>query len=321
VANLIQNIMDNINQDLDKEIMKAFQEAEDQPESLAITPTIEQENLWSEIMQKVTPEDVFLEQIFVEFPEDIKSFLASPELAKNIGTLGDKFTFSTEQKTKLGNNIVKFFAGVFNSFSDFTDKLKEELGILENDLDNLTNDLSAQIFTPHKDYFEDLFEYLASPASQENVEDVEVTLAVKGDLASQWFIGEEEKERVEEQLKTLPEDLRSELSIGNAQNLVTNILSARNLSEEQINIAIKLTGKVMMGFLAPRDFINVLAQELQIGVDVARNIALEINEQVFLPVRDSLKKVHGLDKSKEAPSSVEMPVQEEELEVPKPLEG
>lgn len=55
------------------------------------------------------------------------------------------------------------------------------------------------------------------------------------------------------------------------------------------------TGLVMLGLTSPREFIPNLAARLNVDKEMARKIAEEINGQVFVRVRESLKKVHAIE--------------------------
>lgn len=104
-----------------------------------------------------------------------------------------------------------------------------------------------------------------------------------------------DKEQVLEQYKNLPDDLREAIFSQVGDEQIFNIVTTKNLSEDRASLAARLSGRVLLGFLAPRDFISSLAEELQINYETAKQIALEINEQIFLPVRDSLRKIHNLE--------------------------
>lgn len=124
-----------------------------------------------------------------------------------------------------------------------------------------------------------------------------------------------EDSRILEQYETLPDDLKEILSSSDATALIFYIVAGRGFSDDQANSAALLTSRVLLGFLAPRDFISSLAEELQIDYETAKQIALEINEQVFLPVRDSLRKIHNLTEA--GPEAVEEAALPEE---PAPVE-
>ena len=61
------------------------------------------------------------------------------------------------------------------------------------------------------------------------------------------------------------------------------------------------TGLVMMGITPPSDYVKNLIQRLGVAPEKAKAIAEEINQKIFQPVRESLKKVHGLAKAEPKP--------------------
>lgn len=113
-----------------------------------------------------------------------------------------------------------------------------------------------------------------------------------------------EKEKVLEQYKSLPEDLKTAIFSEEGDDQIFRIVAEKGLSEDQASTAARLSGRVLLGFLAPRDFISALAEELKIDYETARAVGLELNEQIFLPVRDSLRKIHHLET--ESPSEAEI---------------
>lgn len=51
---------------------------------------------------------------------------------------------------------------------------------------------------------------------------------------------------------------------------------------------------IMFGVVKPQEFIPNLREKLKIDDEEARKIALEVNEQIFNPIRESLKQVHAM---------------------------
>jgi hypothetical protein len=60
----------------------------------------------------------------------------------------------------------------------------------------------------------------------------------------------------------------------------------------------RLTGRVLVGMIKPKDFIPSLEKELGVSNEMARAIAMEVNEKIFAPVKDLLMEVHGLGEVK-----------------------
>lgn len=56
----------------------------------------------------------------------------------------------------------------------------------------------------------------------------------------------------------------------------------------------RLTGRILIGMINPKDFIPNLEKELDISNEKARIIAKEVNEKIFAPVKDFLIEIHQL---------------------------
>ena len=55
------------------------------------------------------------------------------------------------------------------------------------------------------------------------------------------------------------------------------------------------TGLVFLGLTRPQEFVSNLAERLGVAREAARDIAADVNERVFLPVREHLKALHHAD--------------------------
>lgn len=95
--------------------------------------------------------------------------------------------------------------------------------------------------------------------------------------------------------KNLPEDLKGAIFNVEMTKAVDAIGKKYNLYVDRIGILGNETGMVMLGVTKPKDFVSNLSARLGVSNDMARSIAEEINQQIFSKVRESLKKVHGID--------------------------
>ena len=83
------------------------------------------------------------------------------------------------------------------------------------------------------------------------------------------------------------------LSIRVAEQL-QEIGKKHRLHIDKIDALFDEAGAVMLGLTHPRDFIGKLAQKLDIDKEKTKKIAQDVNEQIFKPIRESLKKIHGI---------------------------
>lgn len=107
------------------------------------------------------------------------------------------------------------------------------------------------------------------------------------------------EEQIAQMYDNLPEDLKDAIFGVEMNEIVEKIGRENQLNIEQIGDLANETGMVMLGVTHPNEFIANLADRLEVDKEKARAIAQEINEQIFKPVRDSLRKIHNIREEKD----------------------
>ncbi|HEY4496038.1 MAG TPA: hypothetical protein VJC04_01635 [Candidatus Paceibacterota bacterium] len=64
---------------------------------------------------------------------------------------------------------------------------------------------------------------------------------------------------------------------------------------------------VLLGLEPPADFINNLQKALSVPLDKARAIGQKVNELIFQPIKESLRKIHGLETQNSSPKPILSP--------------
>ena len=91
---------------------------------------------------------------------------------------------------------------------------------------------------------------------------------------------------------TLPQNLREAYGSLDTTKILQEIGRKHGLLIDQIGELVNETGFLMLGATRPSDYISKLASALAVGREQAKEIAVDVNEQVFKPIRDALKQVH-----------------------------
>ena len=102
------------------------------------------------------------------------------------------------------------------------------------------------------------------------------------------------EQEIAQMYDNLPEDLKDAIFSVDTTNLVNEIGKKHTLAIDKIGDLANETGMVMLGVTHPNEFVANLADRLGTDKEKARAIAQEINEQIFKPVRDSLRKIHNM---------------------------
>lgn len=97
--------------------------------------------------------------------------------------------------------------------------------------------------------------------------------------------------------RSLPSDIQEALVSVEVGNILEEIGKKHRLHVDQAGELYDETGLVMFGITHPKDYIRNLQTRLKTDADTAKKIAIDVNEQIFRPIRESLKKIHGVEES------------------------
>jgi hypothetical protein len=109
----------------------------------------------------------------------------------------------------------------------------------------------------------------------------------------------------------LPEDVREAASSIETVNTIEHTAKKHNLHIDEAGIITDYVGKVLFGEIKPDKFVPNLAKALDIDDKTANAIAQDLNDQIFHPLRESLRKVNE-EKIKEKEAEKYIPVTQAE---------
>lgn len=102
----------------------------------------------------------------------------------------------------------------------------------------------------------------------------------------------EEIIEAETKFQAVPDKLKTRsASIQTSEN-VKKIGEKHRLQEETIRKLSYTTGMILLGEVNIVDFVETLQKECGLTEEPARKLARDINQAIFLPVKESLKKIH-----------------------------
>jgi len=97
---------------------------------------------------------------------------------------------------------------------------------------------------------------------------------------------------ITEQMKKLPEDVVAAIISVDYKNKLQDVVKRQKLLIDQIGKLEMETTLVMLGLEPVADFTANLQRELNVTLLRAKEIALDISENIFKPIKDSLKKIN-----------------------------
>lgn len=131
-------------------------------------------------------------------------------------------------------------------------------------------------------------------------------------------------EQILEKYEKLPEDLKEVIFSVEMSETIKKIGEKYGLYVDKIGELGNETGMVMLGLISVKDYIPNLASRLGINKEIAGKIAGEVNAQIFFKVRESLKKLHGIDgieTSEIKKEDIKREIEKEEPKIPDIMRG
>ena len=102
------------------------------------------------------------------------------------------------------------------------------------------------------------------------------------------------QEEVQEKLKRLSPELRSALFSSTNTNKIVEIPKRHNLLIDQIGELSTEVGNILLGISHPNSFVSELQGRLGIDTTTVKSIAREINQEIFIPLTEQIKKLHNM---------------------------
>ena len=103
-------------------------------------------------------------------------------------------------------------------------------------------------------------------------------------------------EEIQKKFDSLPSDIKSLVYGADMLNLIQRVGEKYKLHVDQIGILETETADIMTGFSKPDEFVKNLMSSLSVDKTQADNIAKDINEGLFLKIRESLKRLYSEEK-------------------------
>ena len=109
------------------------------------------------------------------------------------------------------------------------------------------------------------------------------------------------KQRYLKYLK-LPPDIKEMMFSSKAAEKIKEIGIKNHLTPPQLQKLSYITGSVLLGELKISDFIKEICEKCKLGIEPSKKIADEITKEIFIPVKESLKKIQTQEN--QTPSSI-----------------
>lgn len=103
------------------------------------------------------------------------------------------------------------------------------------------------------------------------------------------------KEEMWDIYEKLPEDLQEAVFSPKTAEHIRNGCKRSDIEEDKVPEVASFTGHVLMGLLTPTEFKKRLREEVNLTEKQVKNLYREINRFVFMPVRETLSALYGVE--------------------------
>lgn len=100
-------------------------------------------------------------------------------------------------------------------------------------------------------------------------------------------------EEIKAKFDSLPQDIKALVYSSDMFNVVKDLGSKYQLHIDKLAILEDLVADVLTGFTKPDDFVKALQTDLEIDEARASAIAKDVNDQLFVKIRESMKRLYG----------------------------
>jgi hypothetical protein len=117
------------------------------------------------------------------------------------------------------------------------------------------------------------------------------------------------EEQIRNKFESLPKDVRAAMESTDIDSRVTELAKKYRLHIDKAEELSDETGLVMLGLTRPENYLKNIRRRLELPEDVAHLLVADVNEQIFKPIRESLKSIHGLAaERRQASGNAEQPI-------------
>ena len=273
-----------------------------------------------------------LKEALSQAPADIQSLIFSDNLTEASKKLAATHALSSKNADILKEEIVFVLLGLTEE-GELAQNVQVRLGVSPLRAHEIVSDIKKEIFAPVQKSLDKLNEQPTTNNQQQTTNDLQPTTDNKRPISDTGYQTREPELSFEGTVRlttdnlqpttenkqqttnnsqptinsrqqipntryqipdTLPDDVQKAIASVAVTKQIQAIGQKHQLHVDTVGALLDETQRVMRGETHPKDYIRNLTKRLSIQDTKAKEIAVDINEQIFRPVRESLKKIHKI---------------------------
>ncbi len=225
-------------------------------------------------------------------PPNVRQLVAVGGWAKTTDSIADQYYLEPEQKEKLKTEVMLTIIGLADA-NDLTKNITANIDLPTDLAEEITGAISRQVLTPLLEAWDEAAATMPTPVDP-------LTEAKNKFTKIANHNGRFPVDLLTKRFEALPKNVQ-DLVIGNEIAKVITPLSVKyDLHIDQGGILAEIAILVMLGLIKTTDFIAELENGLGITRTKAGDIAYEVDQKLFKPIREDLKKAVEVKEEKTA---------------------
>lgn len=225
--------------------------------------------------------DQIIAEQLKNMPETVRQVIATGTWAKTTESIGDQYYLDVDQKAKLKSEVMLAVIGLEDA-RELTKNITANVGIATDLAEEITGSVSRQVLAPLVDAWEEAAAKTPAP--------IDPLTEAKNRFAKIASRGRFPADILIKRFEMLPKNVQG-LVIGNEIAKIITPLSVKyDLHIDQGGILAEISILVMLGLVKTTDFITELEKGLGVTRIKAGDIAYEVDQKLFKPIREDLKK-------------------------------
>ncbi len=207
---------------------------------------------------------------YSKLPPNAQAVFSSMKWLETLKTISQKYSLNEKQIEMLGTETTLVLLGIIH-LVEYEEILTNELGLSRNSVEKMLMEIEESVI--------------------KNIRP-QLVLAFEANKKSETEKAPKIEQKLDERFKKLPKEIENIIKELNYQETLYNIAKEYNLTVLQMGSLETAVINLIIGAIHPEKFENYLEKNLELPLETVRKIANDVNEKIFLKIRESLKRMN-----------------------------
>ena len=204
---------------------------------------------------------------YSKLPPNVQAVFSSMSWLETLKEISQRYGLNQQQIETLGTETTLVLLGIIH-LVEYEEALTNELGLSRNSAEKILMEIEESII--------------------KNIRP-QLVLAFEANKKSETEKTPNVEQKLDARFKKLPKEIENIIKESNYQETLYNIAKEHNLTVLQMGSLETTVIDLIVGAIHPEEFENYLEKNLELPLETVRKIANDVNEKIFLKIRELLK--------------------------------